>query len=177
MILAGKVESGSRTTLWDNFRHEWVREGLFRPEFFIQANYDLARSLEFRALGGGGLRFRILGDDSTPLFLGVSYMLEHERNDLVASDVHPARTTDHRASLYSSVGAQGAVMAYSGVIYVQPRIPGLDDVRVLVTSRLGVAVSERIEVVTTVRFRFDDGPPDRVGRVDLQLVSGFSVSF
>ena len=80
-------------------------------------------------------------------------------------------------NLYTSVVTHGLSLSYAGGIYVQPRFPKLDDVRVLASSRLGVSVSEKVQVVTTVRFRFDEGSPDGVGRADLQLVYRFAVAF
>ncbi len=161
-----------------HLRHESSTRSRFRPEFFAQTNYDLARNLSFRSLGGGGLRTRVLEDGSSRLFLSISYLLEHERNDLVSGDIHPARTTNHRISFYASAATRNDdSVGCTAVVYVQPRLPEVDDPRVLVSTRLGVAVGKHVEIVTTVRFQYDAGPPEDVGRADLQLVSGFSFAF
>tara|TARA_Y100000588_G_scaffold358478_1_gene416662 strand:+ start:156 stop:1001 length:846 start_codon:yes stop_codon:yes gene_type:complete len=182
VILNGDLgwEGGERFTnsALGHLRHE-IRTGhaRFAPEAYAQLNYDLSRRLKMRMLGGLGVRvgFRRPGIRQ---FFGLSYMFEHERNDLVPGDLHRRTTSTHRTSVYVSIlTRESADFTYAGVIYLQPRLPNFDDLRILITSRVGVAVTERVDVVTTMRFRFDARPPVDVGRTDFRLISGLSIDF
>lgn len=149
----------------------------FRPEFFGQVNYDLSRQLQVRGLGGGGVRIGIHRSPKGMVWLGLTTMLEHERNDLTPGDSHPKTTNAVRGSFYFSFSGRTDRTSYEAVVYVQPRFQAFDDGRLLINARLGVAASERIELAAAVSLRHDAGPPLGIEKTDLRVKSGLSLAF
>lgn len=147
-------------------------------EAFGQVDHDRSRLLSFRGLLGGGARILVLGRQGVAVHTGIGYMFEHERLDLPADAVHPARTSNHRLTTYTTarlaVGSSGAA---SLTVYVQPRLDEIDDVRVLGDARLSAGLTDRMSLTMSFDLRYDSRPPDTVSRLDSTLRTGLGVTF
>lgn len=148
------------------------------PEAFAQGDYDKARKLDARVLGGGGVRFKLYVSDKRILALGSAWMLEHERYDLDDVAQHPARVTVHRWSNYVVARREfGSDASVSWIAYVQPRFDAFDDLRVLVDAAIGVGVTSTLAMTTTFHLRYDTEPPDDIEDVDMTLAAGAQIVF
>ncbi|MEE2752802.1 MAG: DUF481 domain-containing protein [Candidatus Latescibacterota bacterium] len=147
-------------------------------ESFLQSNYDLARSLDFRALGGLGLRFLLMQQDQSRAWLGVSFLLEHERNEVLAGYLHAEDTSDSRGSAYLSFRLRiSETTDATGTFYYQPKLDDPDDFRVLIDYRLTVSVTRAVSLNTSVSLQHDSDPVDSVSESDFKLTTGLSIGW
>jgi hypothetical protein len=147
-------------------------------ESFLQSNYDQSRSLDFRALGGLGLRFRLMQQDESRAWLGASFLLEHERNEVLPGYLHAEETSDPRGSAYLSFRVRiSETTDATGTFYYQPRLDDPDDFRVLIDSRLSVSVTKTLSLNTSVSLRHDSDPVDFVSESDCRLMTGLSIEW
>jgi hypothetical protein len=156
-----------------HLRH--VREGwrAVAPEFFTQVNYDKARLLEFRSLGGGGVRVRFLERERLQAAWGTAYMIEYERFDLPWDAAHPRSNTHHRWSNYLSLRADiGKKTALAWTTYLQPRFDDFGDMKTLNDGELETDLVGRLSLTVTLRFRYDSRPPDGVEKRDTLFTTG-----
>jgi hypothetical protein len=161
-----------------HLRHVFRGREWIHPEGFVQVDYDKARHLTFRSLGGAGLRFNVFRDDKTRLSLGSAYMLEHERFDLPPESLHSQKNTNHRWSNYVSLS-----VAFSGDItltwtsYAQPRFDDFSDLKTVGEGRFEFDVNEMLALTATARLRYDSAPPDGVMKRDTSLLTGLLMDF
>jgi len=142
-------------------------------EGFVQSNYDKSRNLDFRAVAGGGLRWKVAGSDDSGLWVGSSYMFEHEQNDVAPADPHPEETSVHRWSNYGSAHVRISDTAtVSGTVYWQPDFTRFDDFRVLAEAGLDVSITAALSLKTSVSVRHDSDPVASVAETDFQLTTG-----
>jgi len=147
-------------------------------ESFLQSNYDKSRNLDFRMVGGGGLRLSLLETDGSKAWLGLTYMFEHERNEIGPGDRHPAETSVHRGSGYLSARMNISETAHiEGTVYLQPELVNLDDLRILIDSALKVSVTSKLSLHTSVSLRHDSDPVDSVSESDFRLETGLSLEW
>jgi hypothetical protein len=174
------LEGGSRFTNAGllHLRHAHIARHWLAVEAFGQINYEEPRLLDFRALVGSGVRVRAFDREQFRLSVGTGYMFEHERLDLPSSATHPVRTSVHRWNSYASLwGAPAANVVFGLVVYVQPQIDDVEDVRMLSDVAVSIRVTEAIAMESRVNSRFDSRPPDGIERGDLALKTGISVAF
>jgi hypothetical protein len=147
-------------------------------ESFLQSNYDKSRRLDFRAVGGIGLRLKLTQSDEPKAWLGVSYMFEHERNETMPGYRHAEETSHQRGSTYLSLRFRISETAQAGgTVYLQPRLNDLDDFRVLLDSALFVSITKTLSLNTFVSLRHDSDPVDSVSESDFKLTTGLSLAW
>lgn len=182
MVASGDIgwEGGERFSNEALGHLRYVRSMLERVqmESFLQSNYDQSRNLNFRALGGLGLRFRLMQQDESRAWLGASFLLEHERNEVLPGYLHAEETSDPRGSAYLSFGVRiNKTTDATGTFYYQPRLDDPDDFRVLIDYRLTVSVTEAVSLNTSVSLQHDSDPVDSVSESDFKLTTGLSVEW
>lgn len=161
-----------------HLRQVYRRTQRVKPEVFAQVDYDKSRLLDFRGLVGGGIRLEVYEGDAMRLWLGSSYMFEHERLDLRSDAVHLPRTSVHRWSNYLSCNLSlEARASLAWTVYAQPKFNAMGDVRVLSDSRFEVGLSGRVSLVVTFQMRFDSRQPADIESLDTTLTSGLAVAF
>jgi len=147
-------------------------------ESFAQVNYDRARLLELRDLVGAGVRARLANNARARVWVATGVMFEHERLDLPAGAVHPARVSVLRSSSYGALRVRPAGnLVLASTTYVQPRFDHPEDVRVLEDFALSVAVSRAFTITVSFDLHYDSRPPDDIASLDTTLLSGFRMSF
>jgi len=184
-ILRGDYgESGGSTIARKAFGHLRYRRNFHERvlgEVFAQSEYDEIRLLKLRALFGVGPKFDVVKQKRLLLSLGVAYMLEHERPNSSAADEDA--TTLHRASSYltGSFQVDDRVQVVQ-TVYVQPRIDGPGDVRVLSESQLVSKLVNRVALKTSFVVAYDSSPVERADgdeleNLDTTLKTSIAVEF
>jgi hypothetical protein len=148
----------------------WHRiAGPFKWEAFTQAQYNPLLNLELRALVGTGFRFKLYEKDKTKMYLGSSYMLEHE--NLQPDDV---KNWNHRWSSYFSWFLEPNKNFYfTGAAYYQPRFDSFKDFRFSIQSSVVSKISKRIEMQFTFNQMFDSQPPQDLRKHIFSTGCGF----
>jgi putative salt-induced outer membrane protein YdiY len=169
------VSSGTGSILNKGFSHLRYNLHLTQrliPEVFLQAQYDHSRDLEQRYLVGSGVRIVAVTRPRSLLAFGVTAMYESEELDTGGI------TEFIRASDYVSVKlSKPDVLAFSTTLYVQPAFADFEDVRILLSSSLGVAISKHLSVTTKLEYLHDSKPPEDTRKYDLGIANGLSLSF
>jgi hypothetical protein len=146
------------------------------PEFFTQVNYDKARLLDFRSLGGGGVRIRFFEGERLQMAWGTAYMIEYERFDLPPDAWHPRSNTHHRWSNYVSLKADlGESTTLAWTTYLQPRFDDFGDLKTLNDGELETDLVSRLALTVTIRLRYDGRPPDGIEKRDTLVLTGLRV--
>ncbi len=148
-------------------------------EVFGQYNYDKTYLLDFRMLGGVGVRFRLFESRIVHLWQGTAYMLEYERlGGLPINPMHPVRTTANRWSNY--LAARFTVnnrLSSAWTVYVQPQLNAMGDVRVLSDANLEIDLGGPLVLVFSFSMRYDSRTPSGVKSVDTTLENTLAVTF
>lgn len=152
--------------------------GRIASEAFAQVNYEEPRLLQFRSLGGVGMRARLVQGSTARLTAGTGYMLEYERLDLSPDASHPATTLAHRWSNYVSLLARSTDrLALVMTLYAQPRFDAPSDIRLRQDLGLAVGITRTVAVSVTLNVRYDSRPPDEIEPHDVSLRTGVTASF
>lgn len=184
LLLALSGELGVKSDdrfLAHTFEHLRYRVGVVGPlsmEVFAQHEYDEFRRLTLRAVGGAGPRVEAVSWEGGFLAFGTAYMAEYEElGEATASD-SGAKRLNHRWSSYVSLeAALDDTVTLSQTAYVQPRLDGFADLRVLDETALTVSVAEWVVISTSFRLTYDANPPEGVQSLDTALGTSLGVSF
>ena len=151
---------------------------LVQLEEFVQYDNNKQILLLHRALCGGGFRFKILQNDELIMRIGTSTFLEHETYDLNNSSLHRRITNVVRLSLYwtSLLDLQRDV-TFLSTTYLQSAIGEFRDVRILSENALNIKLGKTVDLVINLHMRFDNLPPDEVGKFDLVSKIGIAMNF
>lgn len=147
-------------------------------EAFVQSDRDVFRRVSLRALGGGGVRLRVINADHVRLALGVSVMVEYE--ELRQDDKPDAgwTSTVGRASTYATVAVPlGPRLGLQETVYVQPRFGKPSDLRVLEELELLTRPTNVLTIRLAVMLAYDAVPPIGVESFDARLQSSVGVVF
>jgi len=147
-------------------------------EIFTQIDYNKARLLLFRSLGGLGLRFNIIKSKVSSLSYGIAGMTEHEKYDLPETAVHPVTTSVFRLSNYLAYRLKlNGNASVASVIYYQPKADEFKDSRILSENSLFVKISKKFGLSVEFNLRYDRKPPDGKKSLDTKTKFGFSIGF
>lgn len=159
-----------------HLRFTWTRPLRFQPEAFVQTDYARSRKLVFRALSGGGLRTLVNQDTTYAFSFGNSLMWEYERLDLLPTAVHPHRTSTLRSSNYFNLRIRKAA-TLTLTAYYQFRPSEVRDTRILGNLQIRSRIAGPLDQETTLRYRWDNRPPEGIQEHDLALSTSFSYRF
>jgi hypothetical protein len=144
-----------------------------KPELFIQGDYNKARLLLSRMLGGGGVRIRLLQRVNSSYWFGISIFKEYESYNLPSTAIHPKETHTIRWNNYLSFRyAKSEIFELSGVLYYQPSISAFNDHRILNENFLRINFTRRFSLTLSINFRFDSKPPDEIETLDTRVRIG-----
>ena len=110
--------------------------------------------------------------------IGTSTFFEHETYDLNNSSLHRRITNVVRLSLYwtSLLDLQRDV-TFLSTTYLQSAIGEFRDVRILSENALNIKLGKTVDLVINLHMRFDNLPPDEVGKFDLVSKIGIAMNF
>ena len=158
-------------------RYEYMIWPGFGPEVFSQIQYNQSIRLQFRALGGLGLRWAALESEFADLYLGSGYMFEHEILDVAEPNVE---TNHHRLTNYASLSVKflDNKVGLLNTAYIQPRVDEFSDYRLISDSILSFAVTKRLSLGVVFNLRYDSEPPPEVEEnLDIELKNTIRFTF
>ncbi len=147
-------------------------------ELYTQHQFNEFIRLFSRTLVGAGGRFVLREEEQSTIYLGSSYMVEREHIDVASGSIDKSVTWTHRWSNYCVVNWRSsgrAVLVNS--LYVQPRIDGFDDLRILNEFELKTALTSRLSTTLQMSIRYDGNPPSEVEKTDLEIRNTLGISF
>lgn len=169
------------STGYSHFRVNFMRKNRLSYELFTQLQADKARGLDLRTLAGGGVRYRLLKEESSGIYLGAGLMHEHEEwqnpeadGQLMVSDL--LKSTNYlsaKAKLNDHVSTEGIV--YYQVGYADSidkwrnRVSG--DVSLIV--KLGTRLSFR----TNFNCTYEDEPIVPITNFVYAITNGIQLQF
>jgi Protein of unknown function, DUF481 len=162
----------------EHIRYRIWLKGILSAETFVQHDRDSFRRLALRGIVGAGPRVHLIDVAGINVASGLAYMLELER---VGSGDFPdagEETLVSRASSYllftSKVHER---ITLGNVVYVQPRLDRLRDVRVLSEASLLFKATTHFSMKLSLASTYDSRPPLGVGPLDATVKSTLGVSF
>jgi len=173
-ILKGKFSffrSGSNDFLNSGFAHLRVRlfsDFWVHPEFFGQYQTDWIRGMPNRILGGGNLRFRVVEQENTKLYLGLGYMYEYENwtydgvpSSVVVIDDTPIHNHYTKINSYASFYQKIKDFAFfQMIVYFQARPDAFFVLpRASVQGILGFDISKHFRFSVHYNLTYDAAPP------------------
>ena len=158
-------------------RYNYNLTSVVALEALAQGQHDTFRRLTVRDLYGAGLRFTVYDEEKLNVFLGTTYLFEHE----ILTDVEGSpggADTYHRSSNY--VGINGRLddrVVASFTSYFQPRFDRPKDFRVLSEGVISVTLTKRLAASISGSLWYDNEPPFGVKTYDLEVKNSLSLKF
>jgi hypothetical protein len=123
-------------------------------EGFSQIQYNTVQKIKSRTLVGGGLKFKILGNDSINLNAGWTFFYEYEEVTT------PEYSSLVRNSNFVSFNWRvSKAWDFKTIIYFQPHVADFRDYRVTNETTISHRLTEHISIVGNVSFLYDSRPP------------------
>lgn len=146
---------------------------------FYQLQFNEVLLLNRREVFGAGLNLKLIIGDSLKLDVSAGLMREVEiLNKTTLQDDELSETRYLRLSAVNSFKWQiGSIIKINNVVYYQPYIKDFRDFRLLDDFTLGITISKRIELVTSLTFRYDSQPPGLLGKTDSTVSTGINIKF
>lgn len=156
----------------------YLIDSTFRPEIFVQKEFNDFILLRDRSLAGGGLRVQALSARDSSLRLvvhvGAGLMYEAER----ISSEPEQRTQLVRSTNYVSAFVRaGTTLSFNITGYYQTAVEHMQDFRILTEGEASFAISDVLAFTVGARYRYDNEPPPEVRKFDLRLTNGLTVAF
>ncbi len=154
----------------EHVRYRYTFSERWLGEVFAQHIFDDVKRLNLRALFGVGPKATLVDGKDYGLDAGVAYMLEYEK--LKADDAPDSGVTDlaHRNSTYLTGHYEsGDRFQIAETLYLQPRLTGASDFRMLSQSQLTVHLTKRLSYTTSFTIAYDSRPPNTVEKLDTAL--------
>ena len=146
-------------------------------EAFAQHDADAFRRLAVRAIGGLGLRVRLVAGRVVTFAVAAAYMLEYEKLAVGMFPDSAQRTLDHRLSSYAVITVGGKRVSVAHTFYAQPRFDDFRDLRMLHDSTLALVVTHYLSVRFGFTLTLDTEPPAGVQPLDTTVKSSLALTF
>jgi hypothetical protein len=159
---------------FQHFRYNYQISENVIYEGFQQLQYNDVLKMRFRSLTGTGMRFKVLGTDSsrTRLFIGQLFMLEYEEE--TTGLINRAL----RASFYSSVGFPiSKLLVLDFIGYYQPDVSDYQDFRLSVQGILNIRLTDRLSYSLSSNFVHDAVPPEGIRTTFFSFRNGLRYMF
>lgn len=150
-------------------------------EAFVQVEMNKFQRLALRQLDGLGLRFAAVQNDTVQLYYGTAWMLDYEQlsqSDGLIKPFAGAAWVAQRWSNYAALGLRlGTRVRFADAFYVQPRVNGFYDVRLLNEASFSVDIDKRFSGKIMCQVHYNSTPPSRVGPTDVDTLTSLVVTF
>ena len=176
LIFGGRYLSDEEGSILDDqfvqLRYSYILSPETRTFHFLQVQKNQTLLLESRWLLGSGLRRTVLETERASLSVGTGVMGEWERFDLSDSEKESALRMANLAVLSwsSAIGAR-----ILNVLYVQPELRKLGDVRILNDLGLSMPLTAAFRATISLEWRRDTHPPAELSKDDVSLTAGFAL--
>ncbi len=160
-----------------HLRHIQQYHPMVAWEAYLQVEKDQFARLEYRGLGGGGLRFTFYDAENTgSIFFGLGAYYSEERIDDSYADA--GTETLWRGNSYLLLKYQiNPDAALMSTTYYQPASGNPDDYRLLEQAALKMKLTDLLSLVVSYNLRFDNDPPLGVEKRDSTFKTSFSLEF
>jgi hypothetical protein len=183
VIFGGKyLSTDDRAFLDQQFmqlRYSYILSPATQTFHFVQMQKNETLLLRSRWLLGTGVRRVLFESEGTTLALGTGVMREWERLEpgRVGPEDDPAQDALRMANLGVFSHEFGGGARILNIVYVQPDVRELSNVRVLNDLGLLIPLSARLRTTMSLEWRRDTRPPSTLERDDLTLRAGFALEF
>jgi hypothetical protein len=161
-----------------HLRHVYYWLPHMMPEIFIQFDYNKARLLLKRSLGGAGLRSTLFRQYNSGAWFGTSVFKEYSSFDLPPEALHPQSMNVIRWSNYLSLRySRNELIELSCVLYYQPRIDAIKDYHILNENQVRILFSKWFSLTISTNIRYDSVPPNEIDTLDTRTKIGFGFRF
>lgn len=145
---------------------------IFTNEFFIQLQDNHSNRLKERRLFGGGIRKALINTDMGTMNLGIGLMSESE---LLTDD---SQFSGFRSTNYLSIKSKWSERIHlTSVLYVQPILNDLSDIKVLFDFRPSITISDHFTFMHKTILRYDAMPPESVEKLDYEIIQMIQYQF
>lgn len=162
LLLDGKFLRAGNTDFnnagFSHLRHNFKITEKLVLEAFAQAQYNRLLLIEFRALTGSGLRYRLFKDESgkNRIYAGSAYLFEHNRFVEIAGEKNW-----HRWSNYVSFTFQPwENLKLINTTYYQPQIGDFENYRFSTETRLDLPLGKRLSFSVDFTYSIDQSLPE-----------------
>lgn len=176
LIFGGRYLSDEEGSILDDqfvqLRYSYILSPETRTFHFLQVQKNQTLLLESRWLLGSGLRRTVLETERASLSVGTGVMGEWERFDLSDSEKESALRMANLAVLSWSSATGARIL---NVLYVQPELRKLGDVRILNDLGLSMPLTAAFRATISLEWRRDTHPPAELSKDDVSLTAGFAL--
>ncbi len=150
--------------------YKWKLDSPFTTELFEQAQYNSVQKIKFRNLTGGGLRMKVLGNDTINLNLGVAAMVEYEQTSDLIEELN------FRGSNYMSFNWKvSSRVDFKTIWYYQPKFVDWSDYRISGETALSIGITTKLSLLTVFDMLYDSRPPAEVPNSIVSLKNGLRI--
>ena len=147
-------------------------------EVFTQLEYDEFTLLKLRWLLGTGPRIVLADQKKVNAALGVALMREYEELNLHRDSDNSFQSAAYLLSSYLNVSLIiNNTVTFGNTVYFQPAVKEVNNFKALNDASLTFQIINSISLKVTFNLKYDNQPPPKVEKLDLQLKNGVLVRF
>ena len=171
------MKAGDQNFVNEGFQHlrynSRMKKEWLTYELFGQIQYNERANIAIRALGGTGLRFRLMDKQKDKAFLGISYMYEFEEEVVEAF-----RQNNHRLNTYFSLSWHPKTnIKIASTSYYQPLFTSVRDFRLSSQTAMIFSFSKRLDFKTTFSIIYDSRAAVGAPRTIYQFLNSLRYRF
>lgn len=126
-------------------------------EAFSQVQYNTVQKIKLRTIAGGGLKIKILGNDTINLSVGWSFFYEYEE---VTTPEYSSLVRNSNFAVFN--WAISKTWDFKTIIYYQPFIGDFRDFRVSNETSISHRFNQHFSIIGNISFLYDSRPPIEV---------------
>jgi len=158
---------------YEHLRYNWMIDSIFTFEIFGQYQFNDFRKVEYRALGGAGIRINIIAGDSLRWFTGVSGMYEDRFFTYEGTGQH-----HWRINLYTNIDWDiNKHINLSGIAYYQPALDDFSNQNLSGEARLKFDLVKKFKFYISSTLTYESDPPEGTSNLYTVIKNGISWEF
>lgn len=158
---------------FEHLRYNWMIDSTFTIEVFGQYQFDDFRNIEYRALGGAGVRIDLFVNDSIRWFTGLSGMYEDRFFTYEGTGQH-----HWRINLYTNLNWDlSSNVNLSGIIYYQPAVDDFSDHNISAEARFKIDLIQKLKFYVSGTLTYETNPPEGTSNLYTVIKNGISWEF
>lgn len=181
VVFGGRYLSDADRAILDSryvqLRYSYLVSERTRTFHFVQAQRNETLRLRSRWLVGSGVRRTVASGEHTSFAVGTGLMGEWE--EVSRDAVEAGAATSARALRMANLAVLSRDLDSGArvlnILYVQPDVGALSDVRVLNDLGILVPITERLRATLSAEWRHDSRPPAALGKNDLTFRMGLGI--
>lgn len=171
----GQARGATTVARWmAHARYNYRFTDVIAGEALTQVQHDRFRRLAIRDLYGVGLRFEVDRAEEHELFLGTTYLFEHEVLESVPGSPQYDNAW-HRSSNYIGFNLRAAPVDLSTVTYLQPRFDRPLDFRIMSETLVSFTITKLLAARVSGTVWYDNRPPFGVQTYDVEIKNSLVV--